>query len=151
MAQGWSAVEVLGEPGLHEDPLAWERESAEHALEAAGAARIAVIGKSLASRLADLVNERDLPAVWLTPLLTDPLTADALAWVRRPTLLVGGTADELWDAQAIPDNSQLEALEIDGADHALQVRGDPARSLDALGQMTHAVAQLLTRVGTGPR
>jgi len=70
MAQGWSAIEVLGEPGEHPDPLGWERASFERALEAAGAAQVLVIGKSLASMFAAEVSERGLPAVWLTPLLS---------------------------------------------------------------------------------
>lgn len=144
MAQGWSALEVLGEPGLHPDPLGWERERAERALDLAGGDRIVVIGKSLASLLTDLVNERDLPAVWLTPVLTEPTVTRGLARAARPNLLVGGTADSLWDAAAIPGNPMLEVLEIEGLDHALQLPGQPMASLDALGQMVRAVERFLT-------
>jgi hypothetical protein len=73
MSRGWSALEVLGEPGEHEDPLDWERECASRALEATGAERPLVIGKSLATLLAREIAERDLPAVWLTPLLNEVL------------------------------------------------------------------------------
>jgi len=68
MARGWSALEVLGEPGDRPDPLAWERARAERAFAAAGTARVLVIGKSLASLLAGSVSDRDLSAVRLTPL-----------------------------------------------------------------------------------
>ena len=90
LAHGFSALEVLGKPGMHPDPLAWEREAAEHALEAAGNARTTIIGKSLASFLADLANERHLAAVWPTPVLTNSAVVDALARADRPTLLVVG-------------------------------------------------------------
>jgi hypothetical protein len=143
MAQGWSALEVLGEPGLQADPLGWEREMAERALAQAGGGRVVVIGKSLASLLSDLVNERDLEAVWLTPVLTEPVVTRGLARAQRPNLLVGGTADSLWDATAIPSNPMLEVLELEGVDHALQVPGQPAGSLDALSQMTRAVQRFL--------
>jgi len=142
MAQGWSALEVLGEPGEHRDPLAWERECAERALAAAGAARVLVIGKSLASLLAGMVSDRDLAAVWLTPLLTDPSVIAGLARARRPTLLVGGTADAVWRAAAIPANAALDVLELHGVDHALQVPGDPLLSLDALRQLAEWVGRL---------
>ena len=125
MAQGWSAIEVLGEPGEHPDPLGWERASFERALEAAGAAQVLVIGKSLASMFAAEVSERGLPAVWLTPLLSEASVIAGLARARRATLLVGGTADAAWRGDAIPDNPLLEALELPGVDH-----GDPARSPD---------------------
>jgi pimeloyl-ACP methyl ester carboxylesterase len=147
VAHGWSALEVLGEPGLHPDPLAWERECAERALGAAGDARVTIIGKSLASFLADLVNERHLAAVWLTPVLTNSAVVGALARADRPTLLVGGTADRLWDQTAIPNNKALEVLELDGADHSLQVPSQPIRSLDALRQVTDSVGHFLTRLG----
>jgi hypothetical protein len=146
MAGGWSTLEVLGEPGLYEDPLAWERGAGERALEAAGGARVLVIGKSLASLLAGMVSDRNLPAVWLTPLLTEPSVLDALARTRRPTLVAGGSADAVWRADAIPANPAIQALELPGADHALQVPGDPSASLDALRRLTVAVGELAHRV-----
>jgi hypothetical protein len=145
-ARGWSALEVLGEPGLHDDPLGWERECAEHALAAASEARVLIIGKSLASLLAAIAVERDLPAAWLTPLLTESAVTDPLADARRPTLLIGGTADSLWQAKAIPPNPALEVVEIQDADHAIQVPGDLSRSLQALRRVTDAVGTLAHRL-----
>jgi pimeloyl-ACP methyl ester carboxylesterase len=146
MAGGWSTLEVLGEPGLYEDPLAWERDAAERAIEATSGARMLMIGKSLASLLAGMVSDHNLPAVWLTPLLTEPSVLDALARTRRPTLVAGGSADAVWRADAIPANTAIEVLELPGADHALQVPGDPSASLDALRRMTAAVGALAHRV-----
>jgi hypothetical protein len=146
IARGWCALEVLGEPGRHPDPLAWEREAAEHALAAATAERVVVIGKSLASLLADLVSARELPAVWLTPVLTEPAVPKALADGRCPALLIGGTADPLWDLRAIPDHPVLDVVEFDGLDHSLQRTGDPAASLRALDSVVDAIGQFLARL-----
>ncbi len=146
MAQGWSALEVLGEPGLADDPLAWERECADRALASVGTGSVIVIGKSLASLLADMVNERDLPAIWLTPLLTQDEATAALGRARRPTLLAGGTADRLWSGGTIPSNPLLEVLELPGLDHALQVPGEPVASLSALRQLVHAVSGFVGRL-----
>jgi pimeloyl-ACP methyl ester carboxylesterase len=140
MAAGWGALEVLGEPGTHPDGLGWERECAERALDAAGDARVLLIGKSLASLLAGEISERGLAAVWLTPLLTEDSVIEGLARARRPTLLAGGTADPVWRAEAIPDNAALEVLEVPGADHSLQVDGDLDASLDALRRLVAAVS-----------
>ena len=98
-----------------------------------------VIGKSLASLLAAEVSDRNLPAAWLTPPLTEPSMIDALGCVRTPTLLLGGSADPMWKGDAIPDNPALQVVELPGVDHALQVAGDPGASLDALRQMTEAL------------
>ena len=55
LGQGWSALEVLGEPGEHPDPIEWQRAAAEAALAAADSERVLVIGKSLV--IARLVPE----------------------------------------------------------------------------------------------
>jgi hypothetical protein len=143
MAHGWRALEVLGEPGGGPDPLGWERDCAERALEHCGDAQTLVIGKSLASLLAAAVSERGLPAVWLTPLLVEATVTDALARTEQPTLLIGGTADSMWERDAIPDNPALEVLELVGLDHALQRPGDPHAGLDALRRLTDAVGRLV--------
>jgi hypothetical protein len=149
MARGWSALEVLGEPGEHEDPLTWERWCAERAVEAASPARVLVIGKSLASLLATELSDRNLPAVWLTPLLTEPSVIDGLARARRPALLVGGDADATWRPNALPRDRApergIEVLELPGADHSLEIPGDPVASLAGLGQMTDAIMRFADR------
>ena len=104
-----------------------------------------MIGKSLASLLAGTIGDRDLAAVWLTPLLTERSVVEALADTHRPTLLAGGSADAVWRADVIPANPAIEVLEIPGADHAVQVRGNPYASLDALRRITDAVGELAAR------
>jgi pimeloyl-ACP methyl ester carboxylesterase len=146
MTQGWSALEVLGEAGEDGDALGWERRCAESAIEAAGGARVLVIGKSLASLLAGEISARDLPAVWLTPLLDQPSVIDGLARARRPVLLVGGDADPTWQPASLPHGPQIEMLELPGADHALQVPGDPVASLGALGRLAEAIARFVKRI-----
>ena len=142
VASGWSALEVLGEPGDHPQPVVWERESAEAALDAVDASRVLVIGKSLASFLSGLVSDRGLPAAWLTPALDREEVTDGLARASQPTLLVGGTADSMWVREAIPSNPTLEVLELPGVDHGLEVAGDVPASLEALGTMAQAVRRL---------
>jgi pimeloyl-ACP methyl ester carboxylesterase len=146
MSRGWSALEVLGEPGTHEEPVAWERECTERALEAAGPGRVLVIGKSLASFMAGLVSDRNLPAAWLTPALDHDEVINGLARAQQPTLVVGGTADSMWVRPALPDNPVLEVLELPDVDHALQVPGDILASLNALGEMAKGVAALADAV-----
>ena len=147
MALGYSALEVLGEPVEHADMLGWERDCAERAIAEVGPAGVVVIGKSLASLLAAEISDLNLPAAWLTPPLTEPSMVDALKRVRTPTLLVGGTADAMWKAEAVPDSAALEVVELAGVDHALQRAGDPIASLTALGQMTEALSGWLQRIG----
>jgi hypothetical protein len=146
MASGWSALEVLGEPGEQGDELEWERRCADAAIEAARTPNVVIIGKSLASLLAGEIADRDLPAVWLTPLLTEPPVIEGLARTRRPVLLASGDADPTWRPDAVPADRPIDVLDLPGVDHAVQVPGDLAASLNALGRLIEAITRFLERV-----
>jgi hypothetical protein len=92
----------------------------------------------------------DGPAVWLTPLLTRPDIASALAATRSPALLVGSPHDRSWGEGELPDNPMLEVLELPGLDHSLQVSRDPIGSLDVLRTVTQRVASFYERVEGSP-
>lgn len=145
-ARGWSALELSERAPPDQDPFDWMRDRASRALAATEARTTVVIGKSLASAAAPLVAERDLPAVWLTPLLIRPDVVRALAAARAPALLVGSTADPSWSDGERPANEVLEVLELDGLDHSLQVAGDAAASLDVLRRVTERVGDFLERL-----
>jgi hypothetical protein len=105
-----------------------------------------VIGKSLATYAATLTADRRLPAVWLTPLLTDAGVVEALRRASAPYLLVGGTADELaWDGDLARKLSP-HVFEVDGADHGMFVPGPLAASATVLGLVATAVERFLDEV-----
>src|SRR5690348_6548714 len=56
-----------------------------------------IVGKSLGTNAATIAAERGLPGIWLTPLLRDDVVVTALRAASAPQLLIGGTADPLWD------------------------------------------------------
>lgn len=109
--------------------------------EAAGSVPL-VIGKSVGSLAAPVVADRGLAAVWFTPLLTDEATVAALRRATGPFLLVGGTADQLWDGQ-IARSLTPDVVEIDDADHGMFVPGPLAASAAVLGQVMTAVEDFL--------
>jgi hypothetical protein len=142
-ARGWSVVEVDERAPAGEEPFGWMREQAKRALDAADAGLTVAVGKSLGSIAATLVTG---PAVWLTPLLTEPEIVEALGATDAPTLLVGSRADPTWGDGTVPDNPALEVLELDGLDHSLQLSGDPLASLDALRGVTARVGSFFDRL-----
>jgi hypothetical protein len=144
-ARGWSVLELTERAPRDEEPFAWMRDRAAHALDAAAAETVAVIGKSLASAAAPLVAERGLPAVWLTPLLDRAEVVGALEASPAPALLIGSPADPTWGEGTVPVSP--EVLELDGLDHSLQVEGDPLASLDVLRRVTERVGEFLGRIG----
>jgi hypothetical protein len=144
LARGWSALEVLDSLPEGEEPFAWARDRARRALDAvADRSDVVVIGKSLASGAAGIVADRLAPAVWLTPLLNERRVVDDLGRAARPALLVGGSADDAWVPDALPDHGLLEVVHLDGLDHSLERPGDPMASLDALRVVTSRVDRFL--------
>jgi pimeloyl-ACP methyl ester carboxylesterase len=134
-----------------EDADSWVRQRFEAALRwIASPALLCVVAKSISTRALLLPAAARLPGVWLTPLLTEPDLARAVAARVAPTLLVGGTADASWRGNAATLSS-AEILEIPGADHALQINRDPSASLEALRQVVARLDAFLAAVETPMR
>lgn len=119
----WVAAQVA--PALTGDPL--------------------LIGKSLGSMAATLAADRGLPAVWLTPLLTVPWVVAALDRATHPFLLVGGTADRLWDG-ATARRLTPHVVEVADADHGLCVPGPMVASVNVLARVVAAMDEFLDTI-----
>jgi hypothetical protein len=109
------------------------------------AGRPLLIGKSLGTHAAGIAAESALPAVWLTPILTANSVVDALRRATAPALLVGGTADPLWQGSLARELSD-HVLEVDGADHGMYVPGRLAASAAVLGRVATAIENFLDDV-----
>jgi hypothetical protein len=105
-----------------------------------------LIGKSLGTNAASLAADRSLPAVWLTPVLTMPWVAAGLARATAPFLLVGGTADTIWDG-ALARQLTPHVLEVDGADHGMYVPGPLTDSIAVMTRVVTAVEAFLDAIG----
>jgi hypothetical protein len=106
---------------------------------------VLLIGKSLGSYGSALAADRGLPGIWLTPVLTADWVVDNLRRSTAPFLLVGGTADPLWDS-ALARELTPYVLEVPDADHGLYVPGRLAASAAVLGQVATAVEDFLDDV-----
>ncbi|HEY7208070.1 MAG TPA: hypothetical protein VH416_07500 [Gaiellaceae bacterium] len=131
VARGLGLVEVWWDaPGV-----AAARAGLELADERGGA--VLLVAKSIGtSVLAEL--EPELPAVWLTPLLGRELVRSALSRPAEPALVVVGRADPASPPELVAELRGVELLELDGADHALEVP-DPLASLELLRRTTEAI------------
>jgi hypothetical protein len=143
LAKGFGVLEVLDEPPAGSDPFAWMRDRAQRALDHEPAPTTVVIGKSLASDAAGLVADRELPAVWLTPLLDRPEVAAAITRATRPVLLFGGTDDPTWRPEAVGDSALIDFHELAGHDHSLQIPREPIGSLASLKKVTKQIERWL--------
>ncbi len=133
---------TVPQSGGGDDERAWVAARVSEAVDAVaaatGVAAPVVIGKSLGSLAAPVAAGRGLPAVWLTPILTDELTAAALRRATALCLLIGGTAGKVWDGR-LARSLTPHVLQIDGADHGMFVPGRLSQSAAVLGQVTTAV------------
>ena len=112
------------------------------AMERSPSDRPVLIGKSLGSFAAVLTAERQLPAIWLTPLLTEPAIAEAITAGTAPTLLIGGTADRFWVPEVAAATGKTVIVIPDG-DHNLRVPGRLSNYTDVLGLIGTAIEEFL--------
>jgi hypothetical protein len=105
-----------------------------------------LIAKSLGTNAAALAAERDLPAVWLTPVLTVPWIATAMERATAPFLLVGGTGDPMWDGDLARRLSPY-VLEVEGADHGMQLPGPLIDTIAVLGRVVAEMEGFLDAIG----
>jgi hypothetical protein len=132
-------------PSLTEEERGpWVLPQAAKALEAA-TGDVLLIGKSLGSYGSALAAERGLPAIWLTPVLNADWVIDGLRRSTAPFLLIGGTADPLWDS-TLAHVLTPYVLEVPGADHGMYLPGRLAASAAVLGRVATAVEDFLDRV-----
>jgi hypothetical protein len=130
--------------GLGPQIVDWVRGEVTAALDRVEGSPL-LIGKSLGTLAATVAADRSLPAVWLTPLLSEPWAVDVYARANAPFLLVGGTSDPYWDGAAARRLSP-HVLEVDGANHGMYVPGPLTDSIAVLGRMVVAVEEFLEAI-----
>jgi predicted alpha/beta-hydrolase family hydrolase len=130
-----------------DDPEQWVRRHVADAHAAEDADRVLLVGKSLGTRAASYAAERGLDAIWLTPLLVDPVVAEGIAANPGAQLLVGGLADELWDAAVARElaDAGCEVLEVADADHSMGTT-DAVRTAEIHLEVARAVEDWLSQV-----
>jgi pimeloyl-ACP methyl ester carboxylesterase len=129
-----------------DDRIAWVERQVTQAIDAeAGACRL-LVGKSLGSLACGVAADRDIAAAWLTPVLTNDHVARALRRTTAPTLLVGGSVDELWDPR-IARSVGHDVLEIPSADHALELAGDATGSVEVVRQVVSRLDRFIGSLG----
>jgi predicted alpha/beta-hydrolase family hydrolase len=151
LQHGWRVEHHWWDPPRHRSDgqtSAWVREQVEGALPLAG--RTVIVGKSLGTWAAPLAAERGLPGVWLTPLLEITAVTEAIAANPAPQLLVGGTADDLWDSAVAAQlaGPRCEVLEIDGGDHVLMAGGDAVRGVEMHVEVVRGLDTWLGGIGS---
>jgi hypothetical protein len=136
----WDSTSLGGE-----DVDQWVRRHVGAALADEDADHVVLVGKSLGTRAASYAAERGLDAVWLTPLLVEPRLVEALGANAGRQLLVGGLADELWDAAVARELAEAgcAVLEVPDADHVMATR-DVVRTAEIHVEVARAIEDFLS-------
>jgi len=145
-AAGWLVQDVWWDPPELGDESMIDWVCGQLAAATAGVeGEVMVVGKSLGTFGVRLAAEREYEAIWLTPLLTVPAVVDAIRANPARQLLVSGSEDSLWDADAAADlaTSGCDLLQLDGLDHGLVDPADPVHSAEALVEITRAMVRFL--------
>jgi hypothetical protein len=142
-AAGWRVVQVWDEYlDPDQDADAWVHDRLAAAVQHVPEARqLLVAGKSMGTRAAADAAEHAWPAIWLTPLLEDAGSVSLLRRRAAPALLIGGTADPMWNGRIAREITD-DVLELEGADHGLAKPGHAQQIVDA-------VAAFAARVSSG--
>ncbi|MFY1697833.1 alpha/beta hydrolase [Solwaraspora sp. WMMA2101] len=104
-----------------------------------------IIAKSLGSYAAVLAAERQLPAIWLTPLLHIEAVAEAIGRNPAPALLVGGTRDRSWLPEVATATGK-RVVTITGGDHGLRPPGPLRAYAQVLGDVGTAIEEFLAQL-----
>jgi len=120
----------------------WVADQTASAIDALDPKSGVIVGKSLGTYAAAVVADRSLPAIWVTPLLTNEFVRHALSRSAAPFLLVGGTADPFWDG-AVARKLTPHVLELPEADHGLFLPGPLELSAQNIGRLASASEQFL--------
>ncbi|MFD7246447.1 hypothetical protein [Streptomyces massasporeus] len=64
----------------------------------------------------------------------------------EPTLLIGGTADKVWDSR-IAASLRHDVLEVPSADHGLELADDAAGLVEVLGQVVSRLDRFIGSLG----
>jgi len=141
------------------EQAAWLTSDAQAALQAGKAQgdynRLILVGKSIGTlALSHLVSNTSpgegTTTIWLTPLLHQQALVAAACGFRGPALYIAGTGDPLYDSepmQRIQEASGAETLIIEGADHSMEIPGDPFRSIQILERILRGIASFLDQRG----
>jgi hypothetical protein len=141
----WRPLESLDPSATSRPMQAWVLGEITPVLDRLGGAPL-LVGKSLGTFAAALAADRNLPAIWYTPLLLDDVVVADLRRCAAPFLLVGGTGDPLaWDG-AVARSLTPYVCEIEDADHGMLVPTGLPASAAVLGEVTAAVERFLDEV-----
>ena len=130
------------EPG--DDPHGFAARAVQQAFAESAPADIRlIVAKSFGTFAIPWAEQAQVPAIWLTPILTDDVIRRTLTGTKKPDLLIGGSDDTFWATGALSETAPT-FVDIQDANHSLEVPNDWRASLAAQVQVFTAIERFLT-------
>lgn len=154
--EGWDVLVASyregGGSGRGDPILSRARRALDRILPARSYRRIALLGKSMgtpyvAALCADEAGLAGARAAYLTPLIGNPDFERAFLRAQQPSYLAVGTADPFYGVEALERlkaERDLRLTVVDGADHGLNIPGNPQASRQAVAHVVAEVVAFLT-------
>ena len=154
--EGWDVLVASYREGSGSgggDPiLVRARRALDRILPARSYHRIGLLGKSMgtpyvAALCADEAGLAGARAAYLTPLIGNPDFERDFLRTPQPSYLAVGTADPFYSAEALvalKGRRDFQLTVIEGADHGMNVPGDPQASAAAVSRVTAEVTAFVT-------
>lgn len=144
--RGWQVQAIRwtddDEPG--DDPHGFAACAVQQAFaEAPPADDRLIVAKSFGTFAIPWAEEAQVPAIWLTPILTDDVIRRTLTETSKPDLLIGGSKDKFWTPDTLSETAAT-FVDIQDANHSLEVQNDWRASLAAHVQVFTAIERFLT-------
>lgn len=144
--RGWQVQAVRwtddDEPG--DDPHGFAARAVQQAFaESPPADHRLIVAKSFGTFSIPWAEEDQVPAIWLTPILTDEVIRRTLTETKKPDLLIGGSKDKSWATDEL-SGTAATFVDILNANHSLEVPNDWRASLAAHVQVLTAIERFLT-------
>jgi predicted alpha/beta-hydrolase family hydrolase len=113
--------------------------------------RTTLVGKSLGTLamghvLTSTSKAEDIRGVWMTPVLIDPDLREAMEKTQCPSLVIIGSADRYYDhsfVELLNRKASTEVLVVQGADHILETKEGPIRSIDILKIVVESISRFV--------
>lgn len=138
--KGWH-VRVARWPGEDRDAL--PTALLEEALDRAGTPEMHLaVGFSAGTYGLPAAIERNLPGIWIRPLLREDVLREAVAAILEPSLLVGGTQDAQWDGE-IERPTRCQSHEVKDADLALEIPGSVPETLKVMTRTLKRIEEFI--------
>ena len=147
--RGWHvrAIRWTDDDDPGDDPHGLAARAVERAFaEAPGAGQRLIVAKSFGTFAIPWADAANVAGIWLTPILTDDAIRKTLSGTRKPDLLIGGSRDKFWVPAGLSGTART-FVEIDDADHSLQVPNDWRASQSAQAQAFTAVERFVAGLG----